>query len=132
MMHVFSNKKMLKAVIIFLAAVLLAYGIFFYLFRSMSRLPEGELLYQDINPTGEYRVNMYLCHSSLSADAVRAETENTENGKRKNIYWCYRQSDAELKWTGDYEVIINGHKLNILRDKYDWRKDRDFDKSDTD
>mgnify|MGYP004607503733 FL=1 len=124
----FKRKRVLRCIIVIIAAALLLYGLFFYFFRSMSRLPEGEYLYSSNNPTGEYRVNVYLCYSSLSADAVRAETENTDNGKRRNVYWCYRRSSAEIKWTGDYEAVINGEKLNILKDRYDWRKDRHFDK----
>ena len=124
----FKSKRVFRCIIVIIAAALLLYGLFFYFFRSMSRLPEGEYLYSSNNPTGEYRVNVYLCYSSLSADAVRAETENTDNGKRRNIYWCYRKSSAEIEWTGDYEAVINGEKLNILKESYDWRKDRDFDK----
>jgi len=82
------------------------------------------LLYSNNNPTVEYRVNIYICRNSLSEDAVRAEKENTENGKRRNIYWCYRQSDAKIKWVDNYEIVINGEKLNILNDSYDWRKDK--------
>ena len=131
MMKAFSklkNRKQFRFIIVILAAALLLYGLFFFFFRSMSRLPEGEYIYSTSNPTGEYSINVYFCYSSLSADAVRAETENTENGKLKNIYWCYRRSSAEIKWTGDYEAVINGEKLNILKDRYDWRKDRHFDK----
>ena len=84
----FKNKRVFRCIIVIIAAALLLYGLFFYFFRSMSRLPEGEYLYSSNNPTGEYRVNVYLCYSSLSADAVRAETENTDNGKRRNVYWC--------------------------------------------
>ena len=127
----FKNKRVFRCIIVIIAAALLLYGLFFYFFRSMSRLPEGEYLYSSNNPTGEYRVNIYLCYSSLSADAVRAETENTDNGKRRNVYWCYRKSSAEIEWTGDYEAVINGEKLNILKESYDWRKDRDFDESNT-
>lgn len=127
----FKSKRVFRCIIVIIAAALLLYGLFFYFFRSMSRLPEGEYLYSSNNPTGEYRVNVYLCYSSLSADAVRAETENTDNGKRRNIYWCYRKSSAEIEWTGDYEAVINGEKLNILKESYDWRKDRDFDEINT-
>ena len=127
----FKNKRVFRCIIVILATALLLYGLFFYFFRSMSRLPEGEYLYSSNNPTGEYRVNVYLCYSSLSADAVRAETENTDNGKRRNIYWCYCKSSAEIEWTGDYEAVINGEKLNILKESYDWRKDRDFDEINT-
>ena len=127
----FKSKRVFRCIIVIIAAALLLYGLFFYFFRSMSRLPEGEYLYSSNNPTGEYRVNVYLCYSSLSADAVRAETENTDNGKQRNIYWCYRKSSAEIEWTGDYEAVINGEKLNILKESYDWRKDRDFDEINT-
>ena len=127
----FKSKRVFRCIIVIIAAALLLYGLFFYFFRSMSRLPEGEYLYSSNNPTGEYRVNVYLCYSNLSADAVRAETENTDNGKRRNIYWCYRKSSAEIEWTGDYEAVINGEKLNILKESYDWRKDWDFDEINT-
>ncbi len=45
------------------------------------------------------------------------------NGNTRNIYWNYRESEADIEWTDDVTVSINGIVLNVEIDKYDYRVD---------
>jgi hypothetical protein len=42
----------------------------------------------------------------------------------KNMYWSYREENANISWVDDTTVIINGHKLDVLHDTYDWRREK--------
>lgn len=120
------KKKIIFAVSLIFLILLLLVGLYIYFFSSMSRLPQGEYLYSDYNPSKEYKINVFLCRNSLSSDAIRCERETLNTGEKENIYWCYKRSRADIKWLDDYEVVINDEKINILTEKYDWRKDRYF------
>ncbi|PHJ39784.1 hypothetical protein P378_01385 [Desulforamulus profundi] len=114
--------KIIAAISLFL---LLAYfGIHYFLF-SLSYLPEGTLIKQSLSPNGEYTVNAYLVDGgSLSSNAVRVELQNNKSGKKRNIYWDYRINTVEFTWINDTDIIINGHKIDIKKDTYDWRRDK--------
>lgn len=117
-------KKTLKvtaAVLLCLLAVTAVLYVRFFV--SMSALPEGELIAGYPSASAACSVNIYRCSSGATvADAVRGEVV-FENGKRKNIYWQYRESDAAVRWIDSETVSINGRILNIYHDKYDWRRE---------
>jgi len=39
-----------------------------------------------------------------------------------NIYWDYRIEDADIEWTDEDTVVINGHSIDVLKETYDWRR----------
>ncbi|QUW20313.1 DUF5412 domain-containing protein [Sporosarcina sp. Marseille-Q4063] len=95
-----------------------------HFFFSMSKLPAGEFLTESQSPNGEYTVKAYVSMSGATvADAVRAEVVFQNNNKKKNIYWGYRQSTAEINWIDDHIVSINGVELDVRKDVYDFRKE---------
>ena len=96
----------------------------YYFFYSMSRLPKGEFLEEAVSPDGKYTVKVYLSRVALSSDAIRGEVINNRTKKVRNIYWQYRASRAEITWKNEETVIINDIELNVLKDVYDWRRDR--------
>ncbi|WP_432432661.1 DUF5412 family protein [Clostridium swellfunianum] len=49
---------------------------------------------------------------------------NTKNKKPKNIYWNYHENTANIKWVDDNTVIINSHKLDVLKDTFDFRRSK--------
>ena len=90
----------------------------------MNRLPKGELISEVQSPNGTYTVKAYVSEGTLSAPAVRGELSYNKKIKRpKNIYWNYRQDKAIIEWFDDDTVIINGHKLDVPYDSFDFRKD---------
>ncbi|MGN7477022.1 DUF5412 domain-containing protein [Solibacillus silvestris] len=105
----------------FLFICLTGYGVY-WAFFDMKRLPAGEYLTEEISPDGTYTLRAYVSSTGLSADAVRGELVfNKRNGKTKNIYWNYRESSANIEWLDNSTVMINGHTLDVLNDKFDFR-----------
>jgi len=100
---------------------IIGYGVY-WAFFDMNRLPTGEYITEETSPNGTYTLKAYVSSPSLSADAVRGELIfNERNGKTKNIYWNYRESTAKIEWIDDDTVVINGHKLNAPKEKFDFR-----------
>ena len=89
---------------------------------SINNLPKGELQETIYSENKEYAINIYLCAGNATTDnSIRGEIENTRTKDKKNLYWEYHCDEAEVEWIDDITVIINGHKLNVLEDTYDWR-----------
>ncbi|WP_277584850.1 DUF5412 domain-containing protein [Psychrobacillus antarcticus] len=100
-------------------------GIFVYtFFISMENLPKGEFLAEESSPDGKFTLKAYVTNGgSTTSYAVRGELVfNEKNGKIKNIYWNYREEDAEISWVDNDTVIINDHTLNVPKEKYDFRR----------
>ena len=90
----------------------------------MGRLPKGELINEIKSPNGTYTVKAYLTNGGATVSyAVRGELNfNRVNKKPKNIYWNYREDKATVEWIDDNTVIINGYELDVLREKFDFRR----------
>lgn len=57
--------------------------------------------------------------------AVRGKVVyHKKKDKRKNIYWQYREDQAEIVWIDDHKVSIKGIELDVRNDVYDWRKEK--------
>ncbi|ARU60080.1 hypothetical protein CBW65_02680 [Tumebacillus avium] len=96
----------------------------YYFFYSMNRLPEGEYLSQTNSPNMTYTIEFYLVNGGATTDfSIRGELVTAETNERENIYWEYRREDVKAVWTDEHTVVINGHKLDVRKDKYDWRKE---------
>ncbi len=86
-------------------------------------LPEGKLIMSSLSPNGTYQVNAYLCDGGATVDqSIRAEVVTVSTGKARDIYWQYHAYDAEIHWISDEVVSVNGITLNVLEDRYDYRK----------
>ncbi len=116
--------KIIKIAIIILAVLATTVGIaIFYFFFCLQCVPTGELIGQFNSQNQEYAINIYRSNGGATVDfAIRGEAQdNKKNKKIKTIYWGYNQYEAEVTWIDDKTVVINGHKLNIFTDTYDWR-----------
>jgi hypothetical protein len=117
---------LLKKIILITVAIIIVfldYGTY-SLFFDMNRLPKGELISEVQSPNGAYTVKVYVSEGTLTAPAVRGELSyNKQNKRPKNIYWNYRQDKVIIEWFDDDTVIINDHKLDVLYESFDYRKD---------
>ena len=96
-----------------------------YLFFNIERVPEGELLAEELSPTGEYTVLTYVSNAhSTVAPAVRGEViYHEKNSEKRNLYWAYRMEEGEIDWITEHIVSINGMELDVRSDTYDFRKE---------
>lgn len=123
------RKRFFKIIVKFLAVIsllfvaLVGYGVY-WAFFDMNRLPEGEFLTEEISPNGEYTLKAYVTNGgATSSYSVRGELVfNEKKNKTKNIYWDYREERAEIAWRDNHTVVINGHELDVRKDKYDYRR----------
>jgi hypothetical protein len=120
------NKKVIKKIVLILVVIIgfLSYGVY-WAFFDMGRLPKDKLIAEVPSPDGTYSIKAYVSETSLSAPAVLGELNyNNENKKTKNIYWNYKENSADIKWVDNATVIINGHKLDIFYDTFDFRNEK--------
>ncbi|ARK23162.1 hypothetical protein SporoP32a_11405 [Sporosarcina ureae] len=117
-------KKVLKVFLVvgLLFIALIGYG-FYALFIDMNRLPTGEYLTEETSPDGKYTLKAYVTNGGATVSyAVRGELVfNEKSNKTKNIYWNYREENASITWTDNDTVVINGHSLDVPKDKFDFR-----------
>ena len=118
------KKTLITVSIIIAVCFIAAFGVFlFSRIGSMDNLPQGELMSSYDSPDGEYTVNTYLCSGNATVDfAVRCEAVNNKTGDKRNIYWNYHCESAQVNWTDNRTVIINGISLDAAKDSYDYRK----------
>ena len=91
-------------------------------FRDMDHLPEGELITSSDSSNRDYTINAYLCSGNATTDfSVRCSVKNNKEDTERNIYWQYHEEEAEITWIDDITVEINGIKLNVETDTYDYR-----------
>lgn len=118
------RKKIVKITLIIsiLFLGLIGYGIYLAFF-DMNGLPTGEYLTEETSPDGTYTLKAYLTNGGATTSySIRGELVfNNRNGKTKNIYWNYREETANIEWTDNDTVVINGHTLNVPKEKFDFR-----------
>ncbi|MCO7128178.1 DUF5412 domain-containing protein [Sporolactobacillus shoreicorticis] len=117
--------KRTVALVVILLLVLgigaLSFGVYHF-FYSMSALPHGKLIKTANSPNNSNVLNIYLTNGGATTDyAVRGEIKNLENKKKWNIYWD-KGENVNIDWINNDIVDVNGHKLNIYHDKYDFRR----------
>ncbi|WP_298469826.1 DUF5412 domain-containing protein [uncultured Psychrobacillus sp.] len=102
---------------------LVGYGVY-WAFFDMNRLPTGEYLTEETSPNGKYTLKAYVTNGGATTSySVRGELVfNDKDNKTKNIYWNYREESANISWTDNNTVIINGHTLDVTREKFDFRR----------
>lgn len=91
----------------------------------MNRLPTGDFLTEESSPDGKYTLKAYLSDGGATTSyAIRGELVfNDGKKKKKNIYWNYREETVDISWINNSTVVINGHELEVSKDKYDFRRE---------
>lgn len=124
-----NEKKRLQMIIgtISLVALLIVglvgYGIY-WAFFDMNRLPTGEYLTEESSPDGQYTVKAYLVNGGATTSyTVRGELVfNEKKQKTKTIYWNDQEEEAQIEWLDEDTVVINGHTLDVPKDRFDFRR----------
>lgn len=118
----YKNILKLLFVVGFLLAALIGYGVY-WAFFDMNRLPTGEYLTEEVSPDGKYTLKAYVANGGATTSyTIRGElVYNQKKNKTKNIYWNNEEDSAEITWTDDNTVVINGQSLNVQKDKFDFR-----------
>ena len=110
------------ASILLIIFALISYGIY-WAFFDIQRLDGQEVITVSDSPDSSYTVTAYLNNGGATTDyAVLCAVKNNKTGKKRNIYWNYHCSTADIQWLDDKTVSINGIELDVTKDKYDYRR----------
>lgn len=86
---------------------------------SMLYLHHGDYIGKLDSPNKEYTLKAYRHSGGMTVDwSVRVELVNNKTNKKKNIYYRYHDSKANMKWLNEDTVKINKVTLNIHKDYY--------------
>ncbi|MFJ7972153.1 DUF5412 domain-containing protein [Psychrobacillus sp. NPDC096389] len=123
-------KRKIKIISLVLAAPILLIGglisfVVYWAFFDMNRLPTGNFLTEESSPDGKYTLKAYISDGGATTSyAIRGELVfNDGNKKKKNIYWNYPEETTDVSWIDNGTVVINGHELDVSKDKYDFRRE---------
>ncbi|MED0759081.1 DUF5412 domain-containing protein [Aneurinibacillus thermoaerophilus] len=118
------KKKVLWSLLILILVFVGIIGyLYYFLFYSMSRLPEGDFIKQVDSPDKRHTIKMYIVYGGATvAPAVRGELITNKKETKKNIYWDYRTLDTNVKWLDNDTVSINGHEIDVEKELYDYRR----------
>ena len=122
-------KKTLKSIIALMLAVL-----FMLSFAGCSKEPEvktniadiagQELLTDSTSPDGKYTVTAYYNgkNEDGSKYAVLCVVKNNDNGDERNIYYNTEGANANIQWSNDKTVVINGIVIDAENGSFDSRE----------
>ncbi len=123
--------KMIRFIALIVITIAILVGLLIYrFFFSMNNLPKGELIDSIDSPNGNSTVNVYIARGNATvAEAIRCEVIYKDRiiNKKRNIYWQYRQSAVKITWLNDTTVRINDINLDINKDTYDYRQEKNDD-----
>ena len=103
--------------------IILAFSIY-WAFYDIQHIKGQEILKEVSSPLGTYTVTAYLNSGGATVDySVLCSVKTNGQSKEKNIYWQYKCQEADISWVDEQTVQINGVKLNVIRDTYDYRHD---------
>lgn len=120
------KKTKRKVVIVLLSMFIIGASSVYWKFFSLQGVPKGELIQEVKSPNGTYTLNAYITNGGATTSfAVRGELifNKRKIFKTKNIYWNYKESQANIEWKDEDTVIINGRTLQVPNETYDFRKD---------
>jgi len=132
-----TRRKKISILVIGIVFVLLAIGIYHMFFdTSLENAPHGKLVEKLDSPNHEYtarvfRINEGWFLGATNAPSVRVDIVFNKNQNRqpKTIYYEYDRSyPYEVSWINSKEIKIYNHKLNVLKDTYNWKTDDNWDK----
>lgn len=119
-------KSKKSILIIFLSIIVIictiAYGVY-WAFYDIQRINGQEYINELTSPNGKYTITAYLNNGGATTGyAVLGTLKNNSNDKTKNIYWQYNCEKAEISWIDNETIKINGIKLNVENEIYDFRR----------
>ncbi|MFP7296899.1 DUF5412 family protein [Neobacillus niacini] len=109
-------------IISLLLLCLIGYGVY-WLFFDINRLSPEKFISKAPSPNGDYTIKAYVNNGGATTDfaVLGVLYFNKESRKPKNIYWNDHEDTAKIKWENENTVVINGHKLSIPNEIYDFR-----------
>lgn len=120
------KKKIVRIICGLLLVSLAICGTIYYLFFDISRIRGQEYLFSSSSPTGEYEIAVYRNNGGATTGyAYLCVVTNNKTQRKRNFFWDYRIDGVNIEWLNDHTVSINGRKLDVRSDSYDFRKENE-------
>lgn len=100
--------------------IVAVFSSFFTSFTS----PADELIKTSSSPDNAYIIRVYSGDGNggaTVANHIRCNLEDVKEHSFRDIYYQYRQDDAQIKWIDNHTVDISGKVLDVRKDSYDSR-----------
>ncbi|MCL2784815.1 MAG: DUF5412 domain-containing protein [Propionibacteriaceae bacterium] len=111
---------------ILLILLLIGYVLYAGSPNTMPNVSRGEFLCASTSPEGTYTVNLYDVYAGRPAGFTGGMVVTNKTGKKKSIYYEGSMSlpnpRCTVSWETDQIVIINGKRLDVTKDTYDFRR----------
>lgn len=123
-------KKWILPVVIALVVGALVLGTvgygFYWAFFDIQRYKGQEELLVSNSPTMAYTLTAYKNNGGgNSGYAILCTVKDNATGETWNIYWDGDATEAKIQWLNGTTVIINGQELDITKDTYDYRREKE-------
>lgn len=115
------KKEIRYKIFIFVGGIFIALAVFLYVFfYSTFSLPKGNLYKRVYSPRDTYKALVSIVESEKPF--IRVDIINNTTNKKRLIYWSWNEGeDPQVNWLNEENILINGTKLNVKKDKYDKR-----------
>lgn len=120
------TKKRKIALLAAVAAAFIAVMIMtcYRLFFSISAITPGKLIDSYDSPHGKYQLCLYLNDEGATGGYALLGViyMPDDDSYARNIYWQDDCDSAEVEWTSESSVVINGIEIDdVQKDTYDFR-----------
>ncbi len=112
-------KKLLITLFALALAFVIAVSVFFQ--NTVWLIGGQKVIEKSESPDGNYTVTAYLINGGATTSYTVLCTAKRKYGFARIIYRQYRCDEAEVEWLDSTTVVINGTKLNIEKDTYDYK-----------
>ncbi len=85
-------------------------------------LPQGYPGQTLQSPNGDFEAQVYHMSGFLDYKDIRVDVVNNQTGKKKMIYYDFVDKALDIMWVEDYTLKIEDKTLNVVSDKFDYRK----------
>ena len=117
--------KATKTLVVIICTSIIVWFLIFNCFFDIAHFVGQDIISVLDSPDGNYEIVVYRNNGGATVNyTLLCAIRSTTTGKEKNIYWEYPYQEPVIQWDSKYVVIINGHKLNIKKDTYDYRRKR--------
>lgn len=125
--EVLTRKNKIKIWVLVLVSLLSLLYYYLILFMGLFFPDCSKDILQSVeSPNGEYTIKTYRKNCSATVDFHVIGELCHKNNKCKKIYDCYHEEDSFVYWIDNENIFINNKKMNIYKDKYDWRDDDNY------
>ena len=118
------NTKIIIGIVSFLAIVIVSTILIYWahIIIEFSKLGgdfEPKIIQSVDSPNKKYTMHIYYIDGGpISADTFIVYIYDNKKKKEYEIYYGYNEKFNSSEWIDNKNVVINGRKLNIYKDKY--------------